>query len=389
MKAKVCHVVSDVDYNNLFEVIEHFSDKEKYELSFIFLGQKLPLLYQIFESRNCRVYFIEYHNRKDLVFTVKKLCRIFNKLQPDIVHTHFVNASLAGLLAAKISGVKCRIHTRHHSTECHNYYPHGVYYDKFISFLSTKIVAISEVVRNVLIERENVNPKKIEIIWHGFNFDEFEADEATTAEVEKLYNLTENYPVVGIISRFVHWKGIQYIIPAFAKLVKIYPQAKLVLVNSVGSYTDEIKKLLDEYLNESQYVLIPFEKRVAEIYANFDIFVHVPIDKESEAFGLIYVEALAMKVPSIFTLSGVASDFIKDKVNALVVPHNDSETIFEAMCLLLEDEKLRQAIIEKGQTDVYNLFQGQKMADKFDSLYASMLYNGSQDYATNAEARTK
>lgn len=373
MKTKICHVISDMDYSQLFETVERFLDKEKYELSFVFLGQKLPLLHKIFESRNHRTFFVEYHSRKDLVLSVKKLSKIFGELKPDIVHTHFANASLAGLIAAKISGVKRRIHTRHHSTECHTYYPHAVYYDKIINLLSTKIVAISRVVRDVLVERENVNPKKIELIWHGFDFDKFKADRQATGELKKLYNLSDNYPVVGVISRFVHWKGIQHIIPAFARLIEIYPQARLVLANAVGSYSEEIKKLLGEHLRESQYVLIQFEKRAIELYSCFDIFVHVPVDEDSEAFGLIYVEALAMKVPSIFTLSGVAGDFIKNNVNAAVVPFKDSDAIFEAMQTLLGDDETRRKIIEQGREDVYHLFQAQKMADEFDALYSAML----------------
>jgi glycosyltransferase involved in cell wall biosynthesis len=373
MKTKICYVVSDVDYSQLFDTIERFLDKEKYELSFVFVAQKLPMLYQIFESRNHRVFFVEYHNRKDLILNVGKISRIFRELKPDIVHTHFAEASLVGLIAAKISGVRRRIHTRHHSSECHVYYPHAVYYDKIINLLSTRIVAISRVVRDVLVKRENVDPKKIELIWHGFDFDKFEADRQATAEIKELYNLSENYPVVGVISRFVHWKGIQHIIPAFARLVQIYPQAKLVLANAVGSYSEEIKKLLGEHLRESQYVLIQFEKRAVELYSSFDIFVHVPVEEDSEAFGLIYVEALAVKVPSVFTLSGVANDFIEDKANALIVPHKDSEAIFAAMRLLLEDTELRQKIVEKGRADAVELFQAEKMAAKFDALYASLL----------------
>ena len=373
MKTKVCHVISDVDFYNLFEVIEHYTDKDKYELSFVFLASKLPQLYVIFEQQGYTVRFIEYHKRKNLIFTVPKLRRVFGEIKPDIVHTHFVNASLAGLLAAKLKGIKARVHTRHHSTECHNYYPHAVYYDKFINFLSTKIVAISAMVRDVLVEWEKVAPEKIVIIHHGFDFDEFKADDAATAKIRDFYGLNENYPVVGVISRFVHLKGIQYIIPAFAELVKTHSQAKLVLASATGNYADEIDKLLREHLNKSQYVLIPFEKHVAALYSSFDIFLHVPIDRESEAFGLTYIEALALKVPSVFTLSGVASDFIEDKGNALVVPHQNSKAIFEAMSLILENEKLRQAITEKGRSDVVRLFQGQKTSADLDALYQSML----------------
>lgn len=373
MKIKVCHVISDIDYNNLFEVIEHFTDKDKYELSFVFLAPELPKLYPIFESRHYPVHFIRCRGRKDLIFTVPKLRRIFKEIKPGIVHTHFANASLAGLFAAKLGGIKARVHTRHHSTECHNYYPHAVYYDKIINSLAVKIIAISEMVREVLIERENVKPEKIVVIHHGLNFDELQVSDAATAEVGELYGLTESSPVVGVISRFVHLKGIQYIIPAFAELVKEYPQAKLVLAGAGGSYEKEIAQMLGERLRETQYVLIPFEKRVAEMYANFDVFVHVPIDRESEAFGLIYVEALALKVPSIFTLSGVASDFIEDKSNALVVPFQDADALLEAMRLILKDDELRRRISEQGQADAHRLFQGQKAAAELDALYTALL----------------
>ena len=55
--------------------------------------------------------------------------------------------------------------------------------------------------------------------------------------------------------------------------------------------------------------------------------MHVPIDSMSEAFGQTYIEALASRVPSIFTLSGIACEFAKDRVNCLVVPYKDSDSI--------------------------------------------------------------
>ena len=40
-----------------------------------------------------------------------RLIRIFRKEKPDIVHTHTPKAGLLGMLAAKLCGVKIRIHT--------------------------------------------------------------------------------------------------------------------------------------------------------------------------------------------------------------------------------------------------------------------------------------
>lgn len=40
-----------------------------------------------------------------------RLIKIFRKEKPDIVHTHTPKAGLLGMLAAKVCGVKIRIHT--------------------------------------------------------------------------------------------------------------------------------------------------------------------------------------------------------------------------------------------------------------------------------------
>jgi glycosyltransferase involved in cell wall biosynthesis len=297
--------------------------------------------------------------------------RIFREIKPDIVHTHLVNASIVGLAAAKFCGIPRRIHTRHHSVETHFDYPHGVYYDWLINWLSTHVVAISNVVFDVLTTKEKVEPEKVTIVRHGFDLDRFKADESVVAELQDKYGLVDRYPVIGVISRHIHWKGIQYVIPAFRELAAKYPNAKLVLANASGPYMPEIKRLLSE-LDETQYALIEFERKIFALYKTFDVFVHAPIGREYEAFGQVYVEALAVGVPSVFTLSGIANDFIEDRHNALVVPYCNSQAIYEAIESLLTDAELREKIIDRGKSLVRELFREQRMAEELDHLYSQM-----------------
>ncbi len=44
--------------------------------------------------------------------------------------------------------------------------------------------------------------------------------------------------------------------------------------------------------------------------------MHVTIGKHYEAFGQIYVEALAAGIPSVFTLTGIAPEIIEHEHNA-------------------------------------------------------------------------
>ena len=102
-----------------------------------------------------------------------------------------------------------------------------------------------------------------------------------------------------------------------------------------------------------------------------NIFVHVPIDDHSEAFGQIYVEALAAGVPSIFTLSGIAPDFVVDNKNALVVPFKNSEAIYEAMLKILKDENFAEKLKQEGYKTVTGKFDLSRMINQLETLYES------------------
>lgn len=373
MKIKVCHVLSDVDQSHLIETTGEVMDKAKYQVGFVFMGQKKPRLFDFFKERGYETEFFEFRGRKELPAAVWKLKEIFKRLRPDVVHTHLVEASLAGLVAAKLLRIKNRVHTRHHGIESHVYYPHGVYYDRVANHLSKKIVAISSVVVETLTEREGVSRDKVVKIPHGFDLEHFVADENRVKAVKAKYGLEGRHPVVGSIGRFIHWKGVQNIIPAFKTLLSAYPQAKLVLANATGPYGPDIHKLLKENLAERDYVTIKFESDVFALYQAFDAFVHVPVNKDLEAFGQVYVEALAMKVPSVFTLAGIAGDFIVDGENAVVVPYDNSEAIAGGLSLILRDDKVRHKITNRGREDVWKMFHSDRFGAQLDALYTGLM----------------
>jgi len=286
------------------------------------------------------------------------------------IHTHLFEATLAGMIAARLAGVKKRIYSRHHGSYHLEYFPSAIKYDRFINTLSTDIVAISENVKDILIDYENVAPEKIHLIHHGFDLEGFrEVSAEKIIGMKKKYNLDSGYPVIGVISRYIEWKGIQYIIPAFIKLLKTYPQAHLILANAKGDYEKEIKGLLKQ-IPEHNYTEITFEEDLFTLYKLFDIFVHTPINKNIEAFGQTYVEALASGVPAVFTLSGVAKEFIENRRNALVVGFKNFDEIYDAITELLGDESLRNELIRNGQKSV-EPFALRIFIKKLEELYST------------------
>ena len=248
---------------------------------------------------------------------------------------------------------------------------HAVKYDRLMNRLATTIIAISKNVEAILIEREGASREKVVVIHHGFDLSKFtEVDEESVQRLALKYNPLHKKPVVGVISRFTEWKGVQYIIPAFQKLLVEFPDSLLVLANASGDREKEILNQL-RILPKESYVTIKFEREVHALYHLFDVFVHVPIDSHSEAFGQTYIEALAAGVPSIFTLSGIASEIIHDKKNAIVVDYKTSEQIYEGIKLILADDILKDRLIKTAKADVLDLFALKKMIQELEELYAS------------------
>lgn len=372
-KKNLCYIISFINKSIAFEWIAEELSKNKYNLSFILLNTVDTELERYLRNNKIPVERVHYGGKKEYFQAFRKVYSLLKQNKIDIVHAHLFDANIVGIVAAYFAGVKKRIHTRHHGTWHHVHFPHAVYYDKLVNRLSTTIVAISKNLMNVLIEMDKANPSKIKLIHHGFKLDLFENIESGRIEsLKKKYNPNNKKIVLGVIGRYIDFKGIHFIIPAYKKLLEYYPDMLLILANGVGKYEKIIKKQLEEIPAEN-YIEVPFENDIFAFYKVFDIFIHTPLDIGSEAFGQTYVEALASEIPSVFTLAGVADEFIVDRKNALVVPFQDSNRIAEAVKELIENPQLRNQLKTQGKKDVWELFTLDKMIQRLESIYDSSI----------------
>jgi glycosyltransferase involved in cell wall biosynthesis len=369
-KTKVVVIISNVDKAIGFEWLAEKLDRERFELYFILFNDRPSHLAQFLKTRGIVVEELSFSSKADLPALLAKTIALLRRWKPDVIHTHLFAANLIGHIAGIVARVKKRIYTRHSSNENRRY--HGKQrYDRLVNTLATHVIAISENVRNVLQNEERVPGSKIRLLHHGFDLHQFDhVDDQRLYELRRLYNAEGRAPVIGVIARYSHWKGIQYVIPAFAKLLDSYPRALLVLANARrGDYKGEIANMLAD-LPPNSYREIEFEHDLFALYRLFDVYVHTPIDAELEAFGQTYVEALAAGVPSVFTLSGVAPEFIRHGRNALVVEFQNADQVYESVVRILEDGQLARELSEQGKKDVRPMFGIDLMIQRLEQIYA-------------------
>lgn len=369
-KKKITYCISDISKMIALEWMIDYLNPKLFELSFILINKPETEIEHFIKSRKLTYIRINYTSKKDLPLAIIKSVRFLRKNKTEIIHCHLFEANIIGLTASKlVPSIKKRIHTRHHSSYHHVYFPKAVKYDKYINKLSTHIVSISDNVTNYIL-KEGDNLKKIRKITHGFLFEEFEdvSDQRIKLFKDK-YKIQDDVVVVGVIARYNLWKGIQFIIPAFVKFLTLNPKSKLLIANGNGNDKEFLKELLYESIPSENIIEVLYERDMGALYKSLDVYVHTPIDSHCEAYGQTYVEALITKTPSIFTLSGIASEFIENHKNALVVPFKNSEEIYSSLVEIMNNKLLVAKMVDKGYKDALQKFNLPEMIEKHEKMY--------------------
>ena len=318
-----------------FEWLAEKINPDKFELSFILFSKGDSILERYLKSKQIPVIRIHYEGKKDVPLATLKCAAALRTLKTDVVHCHLFEASLLGTVAAALAGVPQRIVSRHYSDFHHVYHPKAVRYDRLINRFATRIHAISRNVMQILIEREAVLPVVSPSTTATISF--AQVPESETKFFRELLNISGPGPVIGAISRFEEWKGLQYLIPAFKSLLSTHPNAVCVLANAYGPHDAELRKLLVEIPDANLRLLQPIDRPIGGLYGVMDIFVHVPVTESAEAFGATIVEALAAGVPSVLTRSGVSREFSEDAQVALLCLIN-ADAIHQALLRILRNQ---------------------------------------------------
>jgi glycosyltransferase involved in cell wall biosynthesis len=153
--------------------------------------------------------------------------------------------------------------------------------------------------------------------------------------------------------RFVDWKGVQYLVPAFARAVAEEPRCKLDLIGG-GELESEIRAMIDRLdLRESvRWHGWLARSEAARIVRDADVFVMPSL---RECGGTAILEAMALGKPVISTNWGGPADYVDANSGLLVEPSSEKalvDGLAAAMVRLARSGKLRKSLGAGGRLRV-------------------------------------
>ncbi len=298
--------------------------------------------------------------RRNLALLPRLLLHI-RREKYDIVHTHLIHADIYGRLAALLAGPTASpvLFTTVHDLDWFRWQK-GLYFSlvrKIDYWLSlprrNHVIAISQSVRNLLIEKQNFSANKIVLLYNAIEVTTEATDKSTQPELIRCLYL----------GRLVKKKNIPCLIHAMALLRT--PNLLLTIVGE-GEEEASLKQLVKD-LNLSSFVQFhPATLEVAPYYQQSDIFI---LPSSYEGLGIVILEAFSHRVPVIGSNVHGISELLADD-RGLLFENDDSVGLAERIKALLEDPGKRSYYGKRGYEYVRRHHDIQHYVDKLVHLYA-------------------
>ncbi|MBM2820563.1 MAG: group 1 glycosyl transferase, partial [Candidatus Berkelbacteria bacterium] len=326
-KLKVLEIIGDSTLagapRHLLSLLENFDTKKFTLLAICPPG---PLAGEIRSlKKNVDLEIIQMNSKLDFS-AIKHIRKYVRRLKPDIIHIHGTRAGSVGRLA--VAGLNFPvIYTEHLWTKhykmtsriAHRIQLIGLW---FLDMFTTTNIAVSQAVKDFMIENQISREEKIVVIYNGIEPAKHHAKIFTSKDY-----------VLGTVGTLNPQKGIQFIIQAMPQILKEFPQTKLQIVGE-GTYRKHLTKMVKKMHLIKSVHFSGFVKDVDEEIDKFDIYIQASL---SESFGLAIIQAMNVSIPIVATNTGGIPEVVTSNKSGILVEAAKPDALANAILKLLRD----------------------------------------------------
>jgi len=262
----------------------------------------------------------------------------------DIIHAHDWLAYPAGIAAMEVSGKPLIIHV--HATDFDrsggNVNPEVYRIEKRGMDAASKIITVSNLTRDIVINKYNINPDKVETVYNAVE------------HVELTENIVVNKgfdeKVVTFLGRITLQKGPEYFIEAAYKVLKVMDNVRFVMAGS-GDMMERMMRRAASLRITDRFHFTGFLKGmdVYTMLAMSDVYIMPSV---SEPFGISPLEAMQSNVPVIISKQSGVAEIL---THAVKTDFWDIDAMADAIYGILNYPALASMFIRNGKEEVVRL----------------------------------
>lgn len=296
----------------------------------------------------------------------KSIDRIVTLGDFDVIHAHDWLTMRAAMRAKQLSGKPLIVHM--HATEADRSGGNGgnpmVEEIEYMGLMmADKIIAVSELTKQVIIKNYGIPADKIEVVHNSIDTSLYDdvVGENIYPYLQKVRQ--HGYKVVMNFGRITVQKGLHNLIYAAQKVIEKRPKTLLVFMGS-GEQEQELMELAAEVGIGGNVIFTGFQrgKNWRDIFAVSDMFVMPSI---SEPFGLTALEAATFGVSTLVSRQSGVAEVMK---SILKVDFWDVDEMANQIYSVIENQDLQDQLVVDGLGEVARM-TWRHAADKLMHVY--------------------
>jgi glycosyltransferase involved in cell wall biosynthesis len=281
----------------------------------------------------------------------------------DIIHAHDWLAYPAGIAAMQVSGKPLVIHV--HATDFDrsggSVNPDVYKIEKSGMDAASKIITVSNLTRDIVINKYNIDPGKVETVYNAVEPVEKPTDIVSQKGFED--------KIVTFLGRITLQKGPEYFIEAAYKVLKVMPDIRFVMAGSGDMMERMIRRAAALKITDRFHFTGFLKGRdVFTMLAMSDVYIMPSV---SEPFGISPLEAMQSNVPVIISKQSGVAEILTHTVKT---DFWDIDAMADAIYGILNYPALSKMFITKGKEEVIRL-KWDNSARHVKDIYERVIWN--------------
>ena len=293
-----------------------------------------------------------------------RLARVVRRRRIALIHTSDRPRDAAVcVLLARITRARCIVHVH-------------VGYGEWMSPLlkwslrrADALIAISAFVAQTLVDSGH-RPERIHVVLNAIDTDRWKPGIGRD-EIRREFGIGPDAPVVLTVCRLFEGKGPRQLIEALPALRAQRPDVRLFVVGREmqPGFRRELEDLAHDLGLNGNVIFTGQRRDVPQLMAAADVYA---MPSQWEPFGLVFAEAMAMRLPIAALDNGGTPEVVAHGVTGLLSPLGDQQALTANLSALLADPARRAGMGERGRALVLDRFALARMSRDVERVYAEL-----------------
>lgn len=304
----------------------------------------------------------------------------FQRLRPDVVHTHSSKAGILARAAAWHEKVPVVVHTIHGLPFGPSETPlkNRVYVtlERWAARRCHKIVCVCDAMTEQALAEKVGEPGLYQTVYSGMDVDAFLNPPRPRAEVRARLGLRDHEVAFGTVARLFERKGHDDILAAAPEVLAANPNVRFVFIGS-GILRDRLIADTERLGLRHAFIFVGLVPpgEIPELLGAMDAVIHPSL---REGLARVLPQSLIVGRPVIsYDIDGAREVVLPE--TGVLLPPRDIAGLTQAVLRLAADASLRDAMGQEGRRRFADQFRHQTMTRQLRELYQQLLDARSSD----------